>query len=156
MLLGEPSGGLTDVDLDCPEAIAAAPYFLPHPTARFGRASKRCSHWLYKTDLCRTKDKATIQFKDPEKQVILEIRIGGGGSGAQTVFPGSTHEDTGEPILWEDDSAVGEIGGEVLIVVWRAYRRLFSDRPALPATGRAAQRRARLRRVSGALRVGRS
>src|SRR5690606_32997876 len=35
--LGDPSGGLVDVDLDCAEAIALAPTFLP-PTATFGRA----------------------------------------------------------------------------------------------------------------------
>ena len=44
-LLGEPSGGLIDVDLDCIEAIAAAPYFLP-PTDRIhGRKSKPESHY---------------------------------------------------------------------------------------------------------------
>jgi hypothetical protein len=58
---GAASGGLTDVDLDCPEAIAGAPFFLPHRTARFGRASKPCLHWLYYTDLAQTEDKATLQ-----------------------------------------------------------------------------------------------
>jgi len=33
VLLGKPSKNLTDVDLDCPEAILLAQYFLP-PTAR--------------------------------------------------------------------------------------------------------------------------
>ena len=50
VLMGEVSGGLTDVDLDCAEAVAAAPYFLP-PTRAFGRPSKRSSHWLYRTKL---------------------------------------------------------------------------------------------------------
>jgi Bifunctional DNA primase/polymerase, N-terminal len=53
--LGEPSGGLADVDLDCAEAIAAAPYFLPR-TLCFGRASKPRSHWLYQSDLWQTED----------------------------------------------------------------------------------------------------
>ena len=46
VLLGEASGGLVDVDLDVPEAIALAALFLPD-TARFGHASKPESHYLY-------------------------------------------------------------------------------------------------------------
>src|SRR6476619_1603373 len=45
--LGATSRGLTDIDLDCHEAIAIAPYLLPPTRAIFGRASKRASHWLY-------------------------------------------------------------------------------------------------------------
>src|SRR5690606_32784070 len=52
--LGEPSGWLVDVDLDCAEAIALAPMFLP-PTATFGRLSKPRSHWLYIAAGCRTR-----------------------------------------------------------------------------------------------------
>src|SRR4051812_6123904 len=40
LLLGEPSGGLTDIDLDCLEAIAAAPTFLPPTNMISGRTSK--------------------------------------------------------------------------------------------------------------------
>ncbi len=36
LLTGEPSGGLVDVDLDCPEAVAQAGRFLP-PTLTSGR-----------------------------------------------------------------------------------------------------------------------
>lgn len=53
ILQGQPSGGLTDVDLDCLEAIAAAPFLLPE-TAVFGHASKPNSHWIYKTNLFET------------------------------------------------------------------------------------------------------
>jgi hypothetical protein len=49
IVLGPSSQGLTDVDLDCVEAIAIAPYILPRTEAIFGRASKRASHWLYYT-----------------------------------------------------------------------------------------------------------
>jgi hypothetical protein len=51
VILGPSSKGLTDIDLDSPEAIAIAPYLLPRTKAIFGRASKRASHWLYYTDL---------------------------------------------------------------------------------------------------------
>jgi hypothetical protein len=117
--LGELSGGLADVDLDCPEAIAAAPYFLPR-TQCFGRTSKPRSHWLYQSDLWQTEDKAALQFKfttgkgkDRKEQMVLELRIGGGDKGAQTVFPGSAHE-TGEPIAWDEPSEITQADGEEL------------------------------------------
>ncbi len=85
MILGEASGGLADVDLDSIEAVHVGPYFLPR-TLCFGRPSKPRSHWLYQSDLCRAEDKAAIQFKfatgsgkDRKEQMVLELRIGGGG-----------------------------------------------------------------------------
>jgi hypothetical protein len=104
VLMGPTSGGLSDVDLDCPEAIALAPFILPKSGAIFGRETSRASHWLYKTALAQKLEKATLAFKDPtpgaKKVTLVEIRVGG-DSGAQTVFPGSTHE-TGEAIRWEE------------------------------------------------------
>jgi Bifunctional DNA primase/polymerase, N-terminal len=104
VLLGRGSGGLCDVDLDCPEAVEIGGYFLKK-TLVFGRPGKRASHWLYKTNLAHTEDAAALQFKNPhmgktpdEPAMLLELRIGGGGKGAQTVFPGSTHE-SGEQIV---------------------------------------------------------
>jgi putative DNA primase/helicase len=47
--------------------------------------------------------------------MILELRIGGGDKGAQTVAPGSVHEDTGEPITWEDDGEPTRIEGNELL-----------------------------------------
>ena len=87
--LGPASGGLTDVDLDCPEAVAIAPYLLPKTGAIFGRASKRASHQLYLTDLSSTFDSAAVQLKEHKtKGMLLELRIGGGDKGAQTeLFP---------------------------------------------------------------------
>src|ERR1044071_6609909 len=35
--LGEVSGNLVDLDLDCEEAVRAAPHILPPTNARFGR-----------------------------------------------------------------------------------------------------------------------
>jgi hypothetical protein len=102
VVLGPNSHGLTDIDLDCAEAIAIAPYLLPPTKAIFGRPSKRASHWLYFTDLARTAEAATLQYRDPEsKAMLLELRIGG-EKGAQTVFPGSTHE-SGEAITWDEN-----------------------------------------------------
>jgi RecA-family ATPase len=100
VVLGVSSGGLTDVDLDAPEAVAIGPYILPKTAAIFGRASKRASHRLYYSDLSVTADKAVFNFNDPiTKERLLELRIGG-FKGAQTIFPGSIHEE-GEAITWE-------------------------------------------------------
>jgi P4 family phage/plasmid primase-like protien len=111
------SKGLTDVDLDCPEALAIAPYLLPNTGSIFGRASNPASHWLYKTTLGETSEKAAIRYQDPaagedEKGTLVELRIGG-KSGAQTVFPGSTHP-SGEAIAWHKDGAPTEIDGAKL------------------------------------------
>jgi Bifunctional DNA primase/polymerase, N-terminal len=105
-MMGAHSNGLTDVDCDCPEALEAAPYLLPPTNMLFGRPSTPGAHWLYITKLFRTIDKAAIACDDPVAKKerrqcrIVELRIGGGGKGAQTVFPPSKHE-SGEIITWE-------------------------------------------------------
>jgi hypothetical protein len=119
--MGKASGGLSDVDLDCPEAIATAPFLLPKTGAIFGRQSARHAHWLYNTTLAETEDNATLQFLDSvphatakgKKAMLVELRIGGGGKGAQTVFPGSIHE-TGEIVKWEEAGQPSEAGGAEL------------------------------------------
>jgi hypothetical protein len=115
--LGTASNGLTDIDLDCTEAIRIAPYVLPATRAIFGRVSKRASHRLYYTDLANRIDNAVLAFNDPNKGVedgrLLELRIGGGGKGAQTVFPGSVHKE-GEPITWEETGDPASVDGDDL------------------------------------------
>jgi len=89
VVLGAASGGLYDVDLDCPEARAVAPYFLPATEAVFGRAGAPNSHHLYKCP--GNNDPRTAQFNDPDvepdddtkKVRIVELR----GKGSHTVFP---------------------------------------------------------------------
>jgi len=49
VLLGDRYNS-ADVDLDCHEAIRAAPEFLPETGLVFGRASKPASHWFYRSD----------------------------------------------------------------------------------------------------------
>jgi hypothetical protein len=119
VLLGGMSDGLADIDLDTTEAVRAGPYFLPR-TLCFGRPSKPRSHWLFQSDLWQTEDKAALQFKfatgkgkDRKEQMILELRIGGGDKGAQTVFPGSVHE-TGELITWDRKENIARAEGETL------------------------------------------
>jgi hypothetical protein len=114
VLLGEPSCGLIDIDLDCAEAVAVAGNLLPPTGAIFGRASKRRSHYLYFSNL------ATKKFRDPllekhedeaqrKRATLLEIR----SSGAQTVFPGSVHP-SGEAISWDSDGEPANTGARQL------------------------------------------
>src|SRR3974390_2417815 len=48
ILTGKPSNNLIDVDIDHPDALKFAPYFLPETYCIFGRASKPLRHWLYR------------------------------------------------------------------------------------------------------------
>lgn len=103
VLLGEPSGNLVDIDLDCPEAIELAAQFLPQRARCFGRKSKRKSHWVYRT----TEALPSKQFYDPDTgEMLLEFR----STGLQTVFPGSVHA-SGEPIDWESQNEFAVVDG---------------------------------------------
>lgn len=103
VLLGEPSGNLTDVDLDCTEALQVAPAFLPHSGAIFGRASKPKSHWLY---YCPDAKTTRFEFKG---ECLVEIRSTGG----QTVFPPSVHP-SGEVVSWHEEGEPSEVTYERL------------------------------------------
>lgn len=93
VLLGEPSLGLLDVDLDSPEAVALAPAFLPQTDAIFGRGGKPSSHWLYQSAGPAPKSE---RLTDGEV-CLVELR----STGMQTVFPPSSHEGTGESIRFD-------------------------------------------------------
>jgi hypothetical protein len=84
---GVKSHGYRDVDLDCVEAVALAPYFLPTTHSIYGRASKRRSHYLYKGDDYPFK-KGSERLNDENRKCIVELRHGC-AKGAQSVMPGS-------------------------------------------------------------------
>lgn len=140
--LGAPSGGLVDVDLDCPEAIFLAPTFLPS-TAVFGRrgashkvqpaglpgvtweTASNWRHWIY---VCED----AITHKPAHTH--CELRT----TGLQSVFPPSIHE-SGVPIEWvswgtgprviaraELDAAFGRLCAATIIA--RAWARLSGQR----------------------------
>ncbi len=102
VLLGSKSNGLTDIDLDSPEAVKMADYFLPKTEAVFGRTSKPRSHRLYVSDFPKME-----KFEFGES--IVEIRSTGG----QTVFPPSMHE-TGEIIEWQNTGEPARIDAKDL------------------------------------------
>lgn len=97
VLLGEPSNGLVDVDLDHPLAVKLAPNYLPPTGMSWGRVSKPRSHFIYRL----TAPVKTRQFRSNaasgQSVMLLELR----STGAQTVAPGSTHE-SGEEIVWHE------------------------------------------------------
>jgi hypothetical protein len=103
VLLGAPSAGLIDVDLDHPRAIELASTYLPPTPAIFGRRAKPRSHWLYRV----TRPVETKKYKSKSAGMIVETR----SSGTQTVFPPSTHE-SGEAINW----SIGAEEAEPLLV----------------------------------------
>jgi hypothetical protein len=119
--LGAASGGLTDVDLDCAEAIALANDLLPATAAVFGRETKKGSHRLYKTDLWETENKAVIKYSEPKTPggdpkrpaVLVELRIGAGDKGTQTIAPGSVHP-SGELVQWDIEGEPATVRGSDL------------------------------------------
>jgi hypothetical protein len=96
LLLGAPSGGLIDIDLDCPEAILAAPLLLPHTDMVSGRISSPRSHQFYRVTTPPTK--ASAKYKDDGGKSLVELR----STGAQTIVPPSVHP-TGEAVTWHAD-----------------------------------------------------
>ncbi|MDP8922198.1 MAG: DUF3987 domain-containing protein [Chloroflexota bacterium] len=108
ILMGAPSGGRVDVDIDAAEALALAPSFLPATGSRFGRAGKPNSHWLYRADPCPD---SVERFKDVGRNgiTLVELRSTGG----QTVFPTSTHP-SGERVRWDEDDEPTIIDGPSL------------------------------------------
>jgi len=117
--LGPMSNGLSDVDLDCREAVAIGPMLLPESNNIFGHVSKPHSHWLYSTTLADKIAKAHLQFKDVDGTMMLELKIGGGGKGSQSVFPGSTHK-SGEAIEWDQDGTLVTADDDKLL--WQVRR----------------------------------
>lgn len=95
IILGEASGDLVDIDLDCDEAIELAPHFLPPTPVTTGRTSRPSSHYWY-----RSKRAKYTKLTDPVTGAsVVEIR----GTGHQTVVGPSVHE-SGEVV----DMLVGD------------------------------------------------
>lgn len=85
--LGDPSGGLVDVDCDCPEAVELAPLYLPRTPVVTGRDGRPKSHYWYISPCSQTR-----QFRDPQtRKMIVELRSTGG----QTLIGPSQHPEGG-------------------------------------------------------------
>ena len=105
VLLGEPSTGLVDLDMDWPEAAQLRHHFLP-ATLTFGRVSNPTSHALVISPGAVTRK---FQLSEVEGGTVLEIR----SDGTQTVFPGSTHT-SGEAISFDNKNPLAVIDAKVL------------------------------------------
>lgn len=116
VLLGVPSAGLVDVDLDCDEALRLAEVLLPPTHARFGRTSRRASHWLYRCDPPPPATRKLQHLVEGKRATLVEVR----STGSQTIFPGSTHP-SGEPIEWDEH---GEPAGVDADDLFASARRL--------------------------------
>jgi hypothetical protein len=132
--MGPVSNDLVDVDLDCKEARALAPHFLPPTGAKFGRKSTPGAHWLYYSDIWQVADAVSASFDDPVQQTgnkdaedddgghgarLVELWTGrleqGEVKGAATLFPPSFHPTSGERIRWEEDGEPGRPTREELL-----------------------------------------
>jgi AAA domain/Bifunctional DNA primase/polymerase, N-terminal len=146
VLLGKASGGLGDVDLDCPEALDLAPRILPATGAVFGRASKPRSHYLYRIE----GPVVSLQLRDPlirdrKRGMLVEVR----GDKVQTIFPESTHP-SGELIEWEEDGETAVVDYATLTkfakvlaagCLIRRYLSAVKNQESLPAALREADPR---------------
>jgi len=99
VVLGQPSGNLIDIDLDCPEAVRAARLVLPPTRSRFGRPGNPDSHYLYYVD----KPLSSKPYKANGKTTV-ELR----GDGSQTRLPPS------DDVVWVEDELPAKVSAEEL------------------------------------------
>lgn len=113
LLLGKPSGGLIDIDLDHPKTRRLKDHFLPRSPMRSGRPGRPGSHYWFIAEegTLQGYRKYTMPKKPDGKQgdVIVEYRSTGG----QSVIPPSIHP-TGEDYRWEGEPWGGERGPAVI------------------------------------------
>jgi hypothetical protein len=105
VLLGQPSGGLVDVDLDCREAAIAARTVLPYTGRIHGRKAKPASHYWYRANPIPDLEK----FCDIDGTCLLELR----STGQQTIVPPSVHP-CGERMRWCSKRRAARLDGKVL------------------------------------------
>jgi DNA polymerase I-like protein with 3'-5' exonuclease and polymerase domains len=113
LLLGAPSRGLLDVDLDCLQTVAAASALLPATGWVSGRQTMPRSHWWYQ--VVNPPDKASDSYRDIDGKKLVELR----SSGGQTVVPPSVHE-SGEVVVWHTFDHPAQIDFVELIVAVRS------------------------------------
>ena len=106
VVLGEPSNGLVDIDLDCKEAVALAKQFLPHTDLRFGRESSPESHLVFGIE----EPGSSVQFSSSDKGMLLEYR----STGTQTMFPPSIHPE-GETVRFDSEGDPAPVRRENLL-----------------------------------------
>jgi len=139
VVLGAASGGLVDVDVDCSEgALIAQRHALPTTGAVFSRDSSKSVHLLYRV---------TGEMPDTQRYSgLVELR----STGAQTMFPPSTHPE-GSQVAWLLDGEPGLIDG---VELWRSVARFAAVLRLAKAWPRGAHHDATLALAGGLLRAG--
>lgn len=108
LLLGDPSGGLVDIDLDCPEAVRLGSMAMPSTASSVSRGQEVPTHYWFRVldgitttkyvDPVQEREQAKARARGEESEdrsVILEIRSTGG----QTLVEPSLHP-TGKEYKW--------------------------------------------------------
>ena len=112
IILGTPSDGLVDVDLDCAEAEVVASYFLPQTKMWSGREKRPRSHAWYRAIDAAPK---TLKFSDPRENegedhaTLIELRSTGG----QTIVAPSRHP-SGDTYIWNGSLDPASVDGDEL------------------------------------------
>ena len=100
---------VVDIDLDCPEALLLADFFLPTTKLEFGRASTPRSHRLLKViDLNKKHTRKFFEFKGDEKSMLVEIRANKHYTMAMGQY------DNGEKVVWNTIGRPTEIHWDTL------------------------------------------
>jgi hypothetical protein len=126
VLMGTPSAGVVDVDLDWIRGLPYADEFFPPTPAIFGRASKPRSHRLYICDIKKTqrfefaatvtKDDGDEDDKKQKSKPFVEIRA----DGSQTMFPPSVHPSSVR-VRWDEDGTPATVDTDTLLQCARDY-----------------------------------
>jgi hypothetical protein len=155
-LLTGDACGLVDVDLDCPEARAAATTVLPDTAMIHGRPGSPCCHRWYRVE---GPAPANLALTDLDGHMLVELRA----NGRQTILPPSVHP-SGETLAWHGgwpEVPAAASPGRPALVPAAELRDLVHDLAAVsllarhwPAQG--SRQEAALALAGGLLRAGRS
>jgi hypothetical protein len=100
---------IVDNDLDCPEALQLADYFLPSTKLEFGRESTPRAHRLFKViDLSKKHTRKFFDFKGDEKSMLVELRA----NKHYTMALGQY--DNGEKVVWNSIGQPTEVQWDTL------------------------------------------
>jgi len=139
-LPGEPSNGLVDIDIDSYEALMIAEICCPKTHLIYGRKGKPRSHRIVRSVPLPDSiiGKSVLKLEDPSikgkvdehgrSACIVELRT----TRCHTVLPGSTHEDTGENIEWDEEGTPTSYAPDYLIhslKIWAAAALLGRHMP---------------------------
>ncbi len=106
IVLGKASSGLVDIDLDDPQAVAIADYFLPDTEMIHGRKSNPACHYWYRIGNAPPPQK----YMDVDGTCLLELR----STGQQTLVPPSIHP-SGEQLRWKKKGRPKKVKADKLL-----------------------------------------